>query len=148
MAYSIQDFDIKLDIKRVIGYRQFCNKIWNSAKFTLGLLGDDFEPLPNFPHDQYSGLSFEHKWMLSKLSYTNQRANNHFGAYEFGELANCLHNFWLHELCDVYLEAVKPIFNRKVEEEVVMAKNVLWYVLDAGMKLMHPLMPFITEELW
>lgn len=148
LAYSMQEIEIKLDIKRVVGYRQFCNKIWNSVKYTIMCIGEDFSPAADFPAAHLSELSFGHKWILSKLAHTIQKVTKAMEAYELGEVANTLHNFWIHELCDVYLEAIKPIFAQKIPGELLLAQNTLHLVVETGLKLMHPLMPFITEELY
>ena len=148
LAYSMQEIEIKLDIKRVVGYRQFCNKIWNSVKYTIMCIGEDFTPMADFPSTHMANLSFENKWILSKLSYTVDKVNKHLEAYEFGSLANTIHNFWIHELCDVYLEAIKPVFAQKIADQLPLAQNTLHLVVETGIKMMHPLMPFITEEIY
>jgi len=79
-------------------------------------IGEDFTPMADFPSAQMANLSFENKWILSKLSYTVDKVNKHLEAYEFGSLANTIHNFWIHELCDVYLEAIKPVFAQKIAD--------------------------------
>jgi len=146
LVYMNQGTNINLDIKRVVGYRHFCNKLWNAVKFALMYLPADFKPekdLLSLP------LSFSDKWILSALSETAKEVNENFESFNFGNAMNVIYDFWLHKLCDVYLEAVKPALQSKTDAKAVYAaQNTLYKCLNYGLKLLHPAMPFITEELY
>jgi len=87
-------------------------------------------------------------WILSKLSAAVKSANEGFESYDFPQVTTAVYNFWLYELCDVYLESLKPVFSSKDEDRISAARNVLYTCLDSGLRLLSPFMPFITEELY
>lgn len=145
-AYVTQARDINLDINRVQGYRFFCNKLWNATKFAL---------LYFVPDERYSSVleldGSESKfdlWILSRLAAAVEASNNGFGQYDFGSVTSACYSFWLKDLCDVYLECLKPVFRNGTEDEKKKARQVLFICLDFGLRLLSPFMPFITEELW
>jgi len=139
-----------MDIKRVEGYRAFCNKLWNAMKLSLILLGKDYKPLPANQLTGHEGTM--DKWILSKLHTALRGVEEAWIPRDFTKLTTFLHSFWLHDFCDVYLEVAKPIagFSAKgvSEDRKNGLRNALYWCLDAGLKALHPLMPFITEELW
>eukprot|EP00611_Tribonema_gayanum_P008276 TRINITY_DN1778_c0_g1_i1.p2 TRINITY_DN1778_c0_g1~~TRINITY_DN1778_c0_g1_i1.p2 ORF type:complete len:454 (+),score=180.43 TRINITY_DN1778_c0_g1_i1:1946-3307(+) len=152
LAYTVQGRDINLDINRVIGYRNFCNKLWNATRFALTYvtelrpslaLAEELAANPNkAPRD---------KWILSRLNAAVAESNRCFTSYDFGGLTTCLYQFWLYELCDHYLELIKPVVNDKSEanaEARKIAQGCLYLCLDFGLRLLHPIMPFVTEDLW
>jgi valyl-tRNA synthetase len=151
MSYLIQGRSINLDLSRVVSYRFFGNKIWQASKFILNYINEeknkDFKILENF---DVNNLQFADKWILNKLSRASLTFDKSFENYNFGEATNAVYSFWIDCLCPVYLEAVKPIFNdEKISSEIKnISKNVLLRCLDSGLRLLHPLMPFITEELY
>lgn len=146
LAYMNQGTNINLDIKRVVGYRHFCNKLWNAIKFALMYLPPEFKPEADV---SILPLSFAEKWILSALSETIRDVNKHYEEFNFGLAMSALHDFWLHKLCDVYLEAAKPALQSKTDPKVAStAQNALYKCLYAGLCLLHPAMPFITEELY
>jgi len=145
LAYTIQGRNINLDIKRVVAYRQFCNKLWNATKFAITNL-EGFEPIPDFLESQVGNLA--DRWILSKLSTAIETVNTKISEYNFGEAVNCLHSFWLHDVCDVYLEAIKPVMKSSDPREVQAAQNTLLNVVEKGLILLHPMMPYVTEELY
>jgi valyl-tRNA synthetase len=153
LAYTVQGRDINLDIKRVVGYRQFCNKMWNAVRFCLGVV-KDFVPKASVEADLASapGLAPRDKWILARLQATIAAADDMMGKYEFGRLINdVLYPFWLGDLCGVYLELVKPVVYDMSPENADArraAQATLWVCLDNGIRLLHPFMPFVTEELW
>ncbi|KAK3087210.1 hypothetical protein FSP39_003149 [Pinctada imbricata] len=145
-AYTGQGRDINLDVLRVQGYRFFCNKLWNATKFALSALGDGFKPNPT---SELTGKEKEMDlWILSRLSLAIQTTNKGFTEYDFPTATTSCYNFWLYELCDWYLEYMKPIIYEGGEEEKAVTRNVLYTCLDAGLRLLHPFMPFVTEELF
>jgi valyl-tRNA synthetase len=148
-AYTSQGRDINLDVKRVVGYRHFCNKMWNAVKFSLNVLGDNFVPstvdeLTLSP----SGDNIMEVWILSRLAAAVGESNKGFHDYDFPTVTTAIYNFWLYELCDVYLEYLKPIMYGDNEERKTLCRNVLYTCLETGLRLLNPFMPFLTEELW
>jgi len=151
LAYTSQGRNVNLDINRVVGYRHFCNKVWNATKFALHYMPEGFESSgslnPGMP------LAWEDKWILSRLSSFAKKANEAFAAYEFANATTASYNFFLYELCDVYLELLKPRFHSEaatdeVKKDREVACNVLYLCLDWSLRLMHPVLPFLTEELY
>lgn len=146
VSYTSQGRDINLDVLRVQGYRFFCNKLWNATKFALNGLGPDFTPTPVM---QISGQETElDRWILSRLSQAIELCDQGFQAYDFPMATTAVYNFWLYELCDWYLEYIKPVLYGDNEEAKSVCRNVLYTCLDIGLRLLHPIMPFVTEELY
>lgn len=145
-AYTAQGRDINLDVLRVQGYRFFCNKLWNATKFTLFNLGDSFKPTPDM---MVSGKESRlDKWILSRLSDAVETCGRGFQSYDFPQATTACYNFWLYELCDIYLECIKPVLNGSDEEAKSTAKTILYTCFDVALRLIHPFMPFISEELY
>lgn len=138
--------NVRFDMGRVEGYRNFCNKLWNAARYVL--LNTDEEQV-DFEDGafQYSPAD---QWILSRLQRTVEKVHHYFETYRFDLLANTIYEFVWHEYCDWYLELSKPI----LQDEDILAplkrgtRRTLLHVLDQILKLLHPLMPFITEEIW
>lgn len=147
LAYMVQS-SINLDVARVVGYSQFCNKLWNIAKFALGNFPEGFQPAADGVKSQTQHLSLPDKWILSRLSKMIESTNADFHAYKFGDVVNNLFDFWKKDLADVYLEAMKPVMQSGSEEGKTAARNTLFLCLDYGLRMLHPAMPYITEELW
>jgi valyl-tRNA synthetase len=131
---------------RVEGYRNFCNKLWNAARYVLLSTDEDRIDFGDGAF-QYSPAD---QWILSHLQRTIALCHQHFAAYRFDLLANTLYEFVWHEYCDWYLELSKPVL---YDENALSAmkrgtRGTLIHVLDQILKLLHPLMPFITEEIW
>ncbi|XP_015517085.1 valine--tRNA ligase isoform X2 [Neodiprion lecontei] len=146
-AYTTQGRDINLDILRVQGYRFFCNKLWNATKFALMYLGDGFEF--DAESDELSGNETEvDLWMLSRLSYAAKVCDEGIAQYDLTAATTACYNLWLYDLCDVYLEYLKPVFQGGNKETKSTAQKVLFKSLDIGLRLLSPFMPFITEELY
>lgn len=138
--------NVRFDVGRVEGYRNFCNKIWNAARYVL--LNIDEE------HIDFGDGAFQYspadQWILSRLQRTIGKVHHYFETYRFDLLANTLYEFVWHEYCDWYLELSKPVLQ---DENALSAlkrgtRRTLIHVLDQILKLLHPLMPFITEEIW
>jgi len=142
--YTAQGRDINLDVKRVQGYRFFCNKMWNATRFALNYLKDAAILTLNEVQ-----LGVMDKWILSCLANAVSTCNAAFEEYDLPKATSAIYNFWLYELCDVYLEAVKPVFQTLSDESsATAARAVLAACFDAGLRLISPFMPFISEELW
>jgi valyl-tRNA synthetase len=145
-AYTAQGRDINLDVKRIVGYRNFCNKIWNAMKFSLKALGEGYQPLPV---QEVSGKeSTVDRWILSRCSYAVEKMNTGFEEYDFNGVTTAIFNFWLYDFCDVYLESVKPVIYGEDKEQLKVVQNVLYICLDNALRLLSPFMPYITEELF
>ncbi|TEB35463.1 valine-tRNA ligase [Coprinellus micaceus] len=146
-AYSGGGRDINLEILRVEGYRKFCNKIFNATKFAMLKLDETFVPEPLAKPTGNEGLV--EKWIFHKLNIAATELNQALEERNFMTATNIAYNFWLYELCDVYIEAMKPMTDGSAPESVKKsAQQTLYTCLDAGLKLLHPFMPFVTEELW
>jgi valyl-tRNA synthetase len=143
MSYLVQGRNINLDVSRVVSYRFFGNKLWNATKFFHYYTKDEFTYKPIEKKDK---LSFIDKWILNKLARVTQTFNKSFENYSFGDATMAIYSYWQDHICDVYIEAVKPVLANG--ENKNLSKNVLLHCIDAGLKILHPLMPFITEELY
>lgn len=145
-SYITQARDINLDINRVLGYRFFCNKLWNATKFALMYFSDQtkYSTKVKLNEDE----NHIHLWILSRLTSTIEACNLGFENYDFASVTNACYSFWLYDLCDVYLECLKPIFQNSTDDEKISARKVLFICLDNGLRLLSPFMPFITEELY
>ncbi len=149
VAYSSQGRSINLDISRVVGYRQFCNKIWNATRFAMSNLGAGYKPAAaELAAVNRASDSPRDRWILDRLHAACEEANTGFATYDFGVATTACYNFWLYALCDVYLEAVKPVFRGEDGPAKERTKAVLYECFDRGLRLLHPFMPFVTEELW
>ncbi|WP_126993560.1 valine--tRNA ligase [Thermosipho globiformans] len=135
---AAQGRDIKLDIKNIDTSKKFANKIWNATRFIIMNL-EDYKEVP------LENLNLSDKWILSRLQKTINNVTNAIEQYEFNLAAREIYNFFWDEFCDWYIEVSKP---RLKTEEKHLVQNVLVTVLDNSLKLLHPFMPFITEELW
>ena len=127
-------------------YRNFCNKIYQATKYVLGNLPQDYTPPAK--GGKTGKESLPERWILHKLTYVAKRVNQTLEEREFSQATQATYQFWLYELCDVYIENSKSIIRDGSEEEKASAIATLYTALDGGLKLMHPFMPFLTEELW
>jgi valyl-tRNA synthetase len=142
-AFAAQGRDIKMSDRRVEGYRHFINKLWNAARFTLMNL-DRRYPMPAIDR-----LSLADRWILSRLSRTTADVGQALDAYRFNDAAAALYRFVWHEFCDWYLEAIKPTLQgQRGAEARETALAVLGRVLQDTLILLHPFIPFVTEEIW
>ena len=132
----------------MVGYRQWCNKLWNAVRFAMSRLGDDYVPPTNVNPDD---LPFSCQWILSVLNKAISKTITALESYEFSVAASTVYSWWQYQLCDVFIEAIKPFFSGsdpKFESERSFAQDTLWLCLDNGLRLLHPFMPYVTEELW
>ncbi|MBC8645878.1 MAG: valine--tRNA ligase [Thermoanaerobaculia bacterium] len=137
---------VSVERSRMSGSRNFATKLWNAARFTLGQLEGRTVPETLEGRD----LSLPDRWILSRLSAVSEEANRHLAAFRFDEAANALYAFLWHELCDVYLETVKPVLSGRGGDEAAReaTRGVLHRCLADSLALLHPFMPFLTEEIW
>ena len=134
--------DIKLAEERIEGYRNFANKIWNAARFCLmNLDGSRTAIAP-------SERTFPDRWIQSRLNQTIQTVTSELEAYRFDHAANALYQFIWHEYCDWYLELIKPTLQNSASPEGPGTRQTLIETLETTMRLLHPFMPFLTEEIW
>jgi valyl-tRNA synthetase len=152
LAYTVQGRDISLDIKRVVGYRQFCNKLWNATRFALQFVSD-FAPTPTLLDDLIASgkMSIRDRYMISRLMAATDAVNDCFRDYKFGDAQQAAYSLWMDNICDVYLELIKPIVYDKTDENADRrwaAQATLWISLETGLRLLHPMMPYVSEELW
>ncbi len=134
--------DIKLAEERIEGYRNFANKIWNAARFSLMYLNGPRAAQP------VSSRTFPDRWILSRLNHTVEVVSLELEAYRFDRAANTLYQFIWHEYCDWYLELIKPTLQNTAHADGPSTRQTLVDTLEATMRLLHPFMPFITEEIW
>jgi valyl-tRNA synthetase len=142
-AFAAMGRDIKLSLDRVEGYRHFINKLWNAARFSFMHVEKGCEPI------NYDEISLVDKWILSKMRGVSKKVEKSLDEYKFNEVANDLYKFVWHELCDWYLEAAKPaLFGKAGDAQMAASKNVLARVLRDTLIMLHPVVPFVTEEIW
>ena len=151
LSYTVQGRDVNLDVQRVFGYRKFCNKLWNLFKFafTMADLGS-FKASSNLDVEiMQMKLSERDRWILSRCANAAKSTKDNIEGYHFGDACAAVYNFFLNELCNVYVELVKPVLKSNDDADVKEAARATLYVcLDTGLRLLHPIMPFITEELY
>ncbi|KAF0218998.1 MAG: valyl-tRNA [Geobacteraceae bacterium] len=144
-AFAAQGRDIKLAEERIAGYRNFANKIWNASRFALmNLEGFD----PDSVRETELEISNADRWILFRLNEALRETNEALAAYRFNDAAGALYRFTWSEFCDWYIELVKDDLYRGEEARKKTAQYVLWFVLECLLRLLHPFMPFITEEIW
>uniref|UniRef100_A0A674BRB2 Valine--tRNA ligase n=1 Tax=Salmo trutta TaxID=8032 RepID=A0A674BRB2_SALTR len=144
-AYTSQGRDINMDVNRILGYRHFCNKLWNAVKFAMRTLGDNFVPSEKLCGEE----SVSDRWILSRLCSAVGQCNAGFQAYDFPAITTAIYNFWLYELCDVYLVRVcLPVSDSGSQSQAVVCRQTLFTCLETGLRLLAPIMPFVGEELY
>ncbi|MBN2678620.1 valine--tRNA ligase [Acidithiobacillus montserratensis] len=144
-ALATQGRDIKFDLKRVEGNRNFCNKLWNASRFAMmqvpetGLLQGD------------QTLMAPERWIIGRLQHCEAAVNHAIDQYRFADAAHALYQFFWNDYCDWYIELCKPVLRADsafTAAQQCGTRNTLLRVLEAGLRLLHPVMPFITETLW
>jgi valyl-tRNA synthetase len=145
-ALTMPGSDLKLSESRTEGYRHFCNKIWNASRFALMNLGDSIHAGGEMEREVYS---LPDRWIRGRLNRTIREVRRSLDAYRFDEACHALYQFIWHEFCDWYLELIKPtLYQDQDPARKGAARETLLEVLDAALRLLHPFMPFITEEIW
>jgi len=134
--------DIKFDLGRAEGYKNFCNKLWNASRFVLmNTEGANFNGAPQPVTDA-------ERWILARLEKVSAEAQAQFAGYRFDLLSQALYEFAWNEFCDWFVELAKPALQGSDAAAAASTRHTLLYVLEALLRLLHPLTPFITEELW
>jgi valyl-tRNA synthetase len=153
--------DIALSEERVLSYRAFANKIWNAARFIFVNLekfqaasGAQIEELAapeiraEAPHSAGGRISLADRWIFSRLAQTVATVNDALEHFRFHEAAHVVYHFFWGDFCDWYIEWIKPALADADPEAALAAYRNLFAVFDAALRLLHPFMPFLTEELW
>ena len=130
---------MRIAMRDIEASRNFLNKIWNMARFILLKIGDDR------PNELPELVEIEDRWIISRLTKTTELVRNHLESYSFNHAADILYDFVWHQFCDWYLEIAKV---RLDESDDKSAVAVIYYLLQEILKLLHPFIPFITEEIW
>jgi len=136
--------DVKFDLNRIEGYRNFCNKLWNASRFVL-MNCEDAEIADSI---DFKALSITDRWILSRQQELIDIVHHDFQNYRFDLAAKALYEFTWNEFCDWYLELIKPVMFSDDEAAKRQTRRVLLEVLETLLRLMHPIIPFITEEIW
>ncbi len=145
-AFAAQGRDIRLSEERIEGYRHFINKIWNAARFSLMHINDCD---PAATHNvQPAPMALAHRWILSRLNKTISEVHDSLAGFRFNDTASSIYHFIWHEFCDWYLEWIKSDLYGEDAAKKREAQTVLFTVLEAVVKLLHPIAPFVTEEIW
>jgi valyl-tRNA synthetase len=131
--------DIKFVEDNILMGKKFCNKVWNASRFVLGQIGESSAALAE--GDKLNPATDADKEILRKISETTQLINNNLENFEFGTAAHTIYDFFWHDLCDTYIEESK-------KQETKESKAVLFSVLLDSLRLLHPFMPFVTEEIY
>ncbi|MFZ0336058.1 MAG: valine--tRNA ligase [Candidatus Acidiferrales bacterium] len=150
--------DIALSEERILGYRAFANKIWNAARFLFfnfekaeaaGLTIEELaapEIRANAPYPAADALP--HRWIFSRLASVTTEINDALEAFRFHEAAHVIYHFFWGDFCDWYIEWLKPHLGSENRQEAIAAWRNLFAVFEYALRLLHPFMPFVTEELW
>ncbi len=147
IAFAAQGREIKLDEERIEGYRHFINKIWNAARFALMHVGECDESVREVVKSPRE-LPLVHRWILSRTARTIDEVRLGLDEYRFNDAASANYQFIWHEFCDWYLEWIKADLFSDDEIAQEQAQGVLLVVLETILKLIHPITPFVTEEIW
>ncbi len=147
VAFAAQGRDIRLSKGRIEGYQRFANKIWNAARFIMMNL-EDFDT--SAPRVEFSRRSSADRWILTRLKETVTTVRSGLDEYRFNDAASAIYQFTWHEFCDWYVEMSKrPLYAEDGDTQArLAAQQTLIEVFDTLMRLVHPFMPFISEELW
>jgi valyl-tRNA synthetase len=140
-SVAMSSQDVRFDETRVEAYRRFCNKLWNATRLILSSPGTVTARSPGFLERQEH---LEDRWILSRLSNAAAQITSGIEGFAFQESINAAYGFAWNEFCDWYLEAVKD----RLRDGDPAAQDVAYYCLDSLLRLLHPMMPFVTEELW
>jgi len=142
-AMASQGRDIKLSTARVEGYRNFATKLWNAARFT-----EIHECAPVEGFDPAGARVTVNRWIASETERTLASVTEGLQAFRFNEAASAIYHFIWHIYCDWYLELIKPILTGDDKDAAAETRAMAAFVIDEALKMLHPFMPFVTEELW
>jgi len=140
---AVQGRDVRLSEERIAGYRNFINKIWNATRFALMNLKDC-----EFPSIDNSALTLADRWIMTRVGKVAEETTSRLDAYKFNDAASACYQFVWHEFCDWYLEMAKLELYSDDQKAREVAQSVVQVVLSGVVRLLHPFVPFITEEIW
>ncbi len=144
-AFAAQGRDIRFSEERVEGYRHFVNKLWNAARFIMLNMQTADIQMSKIVHER-AAFNVSARWILSRLALAVDNINKALDEYRFNDAASDIYQFIWHEFCDWYIEIAKSdMKNPEIQKNVI---ECLLYTLDASLRLLHPFMPFVTEEIW
>jgi len=144
-AFAAQGRDVRFSEDRVEGYRYFINKLWNATKFMMNY--KEFWTKGSIPSSDRD-LDLAGQWIMSRLASTVEDVNTHLTEYRFNDAASSVYQFVWHEFCDWYIEIVKQVLYQGSDDEKKDVVNCLFFVLKNVLQILHPFMPFVTEEIW
>ncbi|AGW13473.1 valine--tRNA ligase [Megalodesulfovibrio gigas] len=144
-AFAAMGRDIRLSEERIEGYRHFVNKLWNAARFSLMHL-PEAPAMPAHPLHETPGV--HHAWLFHRLEELKTQVQEAIAGYYFNEAAQALYSFIWHEFCDWYLEMIKPELSGEDDARKQACRACLWTGLTETLVLLHPIMPFVTQEIW
>eukprot|EP01012_Entosiphon_sulcatum_P020453 TRINITY_DN253_c1_g1_i3.p1 TRINITY_DN253_c1_g1~~TRINITY_DN253_c1_g1_i3.p1 ORF type:complete len:1003 (+),score=254.75 TRINITY_DN253_c1_g1_i3:934-3942(+) len=151
LSYTVSGKNVNMDVDRIVAYRHFCNKLWQAVRYGLFFaLGADYQPPSRtIAAAELAAAPFACRWILSCLDRAVTDVNAAFASYEFSTATTVAYSFWLYEFCDVFLELTKPVIKLEATDpRRRVTLHVLWVSMEVGLRLLHPMMPFVTEELW
>ncbi len=146
-AFAAQGREIRMDEERIEGYRHFINKLWNAARFAQMHLKESEAGVTGVT-EAPDLLALPHRWLLSRANETVRAVRQGLDGYNFNEVASGIYQFIWHEFCDWYLEWIKADLYGEDATARDQARGVMLRVLETVLKLLHPLAPFVTEEIW
>jgi len=149
IQYTASGEDINFDVKVMHAYRRFCNKLYQATKYVLGTFdkyGKGF--IPNQTLALSGKESLSERWIISRFNNTVKEANEAMRARELSHTTRIIHSYLYDELCDIFIENSKAIFGEGSPEQRLTALNTLYIAIEGGLRLIHPFMPFLSEELW
>ncbi|CAK8717800.1 Valine--tRNA ligase [Candidatus Electronema halotolerans] len=146
-AFAAQGREIKMDEERIDGYRRFINKLWNAARFTQMHIKES-EPGITAVTDNPAALALPHRWILSRTDAAVRDVRKALDGYDFNLIASAIYQFTWHEFCDWYVEWIKADLFSDDTAKREQARGVLLCVLENILKMLHPICPFVTEEIW
>ncbi|KAL8559702.1 hypothetical protein ACOMHN_002235 [Nucella lapillus] len=146
-SYDFKADGIPMDILHTRTHRLFCNKVWQSFRFTQQhLQHEDFTPLDTYTKSGHEAAV--DRWILSRVSDMVGECDRGFQSHNLHQAAKALHRFWLTEFCDVYLECSKPVFQSQDVERQSAVRQILYLLMHTFLRALGPFMPFLTEELY
>ncbi|KAL8928715.1 MAG: hypothetical protein Q9172_000778 [Xanthocarpia lactea] len=146
VQYTTGGGDINFDIKVMHGYRRFCNKIYQATKYVLGKLPSSYTPPATSAKTGNESLA--DRWILHKFNTASAEMHNALTNREFAVATSTIYQYWYAQLCDTYIENSKSLIQSGTTQEQESATSTLYTALEGALKLIHPFMPFLTEELW
>ncbi len=145
-AFAAQGRDVRFSEKRVEGYRHFINKLWNASRFIVEY--SEFKTDRMISEYSDNELDLFSKWILSRLAATIKEVNRDIEAYRFNDAASSIYQFVWHEFCDWYIETTKHVLYKGSKKDKEAVVDCLYYTVKNILLLLHPFMPFVTEDIW